>query len=333
MDIGDPTIYKCPLCGKKMQMTNWTSYTVSSSKSFSDGYVNQSGICCPDFTFDLAKCPHCKELFFRHNVKDEETVNFYVNKVKADIQDPELQDLIKAVKNKTFKKRDEEETLREMLWHEINRTVRLDDAENNDIYKLWKDNCAALIKLAEKKLKEIQAEENNKKHSKNAIGNCLFMMAELNRNLGKFDKCMELINELGSNWSWLKKQFEWECKAKNIYTFELITKKEMNLERSKEKYASEYYSRAKKFLQDYGRRNPKKALYDLNKAESLGMKDENLYTVRSEVYGEIGDKEAAEKDKLKAQEIENENLKKREEEAKRRALKKPTKNGKGIAEL
>jgi len=31
MDIGDPLIYTCPSCGKKMQMTTFTSYTVSSS--------------------------------------------------------------------------------------------------------------------------------------------------------------------------------------------------------------------------------------------------------------------------------------------------------------
>ncbi|MCL2211726.1 MAG: hypothetical protein FWB95_07380 [Treponema sp.] len=108
MDIGDPVIYICPSCGKKMQMTTWTSYTVSSSKYYSDGDILRSGVFCPDFTPELSKCPHCKTLFFRSNVDDAESVNFYKNKVKKSIEAPERKDLINAVKNKLFKKHQEE---------------------------------------------------------------------------------------------------------------------------------------------------------------------------------------------------------------------------------
>jgi len=282
MDIGDPVIYNCPSCGKEMMMTTFTSYTVSSSGYYSDGYIQQSGVCCPDFTPDLAKCPHCKSLFFRHNVKDARSVNFYINKVKEDIEEPDRDDLINAVKNKITKNRKEEIMLRKMLWRSFNNETR-EGYEILSGYELqiWKNNCASLLPLTEKTLKEMQSEKNINKYSDEDRENCLIMIAELNRNLGNFDVCMEIIKELPGKWSWLKKQFAWECKAKNIFTFELMTKKEMNLEKAKNQNSEDYINRAYKFLPKYyGRRDLKKALDDFNKAESLGMKDSKFYKER-----------------------------------------------------
>jgi len=375
MDIGNPVIYKCPSCGKKMQMTTFTSYTVSSSKYFSDGYIDQSGVCCPYFTPDLAKCPHCKELFFRSNVKDAESVNFYENKVKADIEDPERDDLISVIKNKIEKKgqktakfsQQKEKVIREMLWRSLNDDTRQGYNQlDGDLLKIWQDNCAALLPLTEKTLKEMKLEKNKKKYDKDDIENCVLMTAELSRNLGKFDKSMEIIKELGGKWAWLKKQFAWECKAKNIFTFELMTKKEMNLEKEKVQYGEDYFKRAKKYLPVfYGRRDLKKILADYNKAESLGMKssifyktrslfyldelndtdkaladiqtainedknDDRLYTVRSKIYEKMGDVKSAENNKLKAETM----FKEKQDEWKT-VKKKPVRGrkGKGISEL
>ena len=300
MDIGNPTIYKCPLCGKKMQMTNWTSYTVSSSKSYSDGYIKESGICCPGFTPDLAKCPHCKKLFFRHKVKDAQTVNFYTNKVKKDIEDPVINDLIKAVKNKEFKKWQDEKAIREDLWRGLNRGYEDSDL-GGSASKIRHDNCSALLKLTKKTLKEIQLEKNNKKYKTEDRDDCLLMIAELNRNLGNFEKCMEIINTLGGKWSWLKKQFAWECKAKNILTFELITKSEMNLEKAEEQYSDDYYKRAKKFLNISGHKNIKKAVADYKRAEELGMRGTAFYHERGDIYlDKLNDPDSAIADFTKA---------------------------------
>ena len=293
MDIGDPIIYTCPICGKKMEMTTFTSYTVSSSKAFSDGEVTKSGICCPNFTPDLAKCPHCKKLFFRHDDKTAKSVNFYENKVKAEIEDPEREDLINAVKNKIFKKWKDEKILREMLWRSLNDDIRHGyGVLTGEELKFWQDNCVALLRLEEKTLKDNDEERET----------CLLMMAELNRNLGNFDKCMELINSFSGKWSWLKKQFAWECKAKNIFTFELLSKKEMNLEKEKDQYAKYYYDRAKKFLPlYYGRKNFKKALADYNKAEDLGMTGTIFYEKRGLLYlDELNDPDSAISDFSKA---------------------------------
>jgi len=292
MDIGNPLIYTCPSCGKKTRMTTFTSYTVSSSRSYSDGYVKESGICCAHLTPELAKCPHCKNLFLRHNVKDAEYVNFYTNKVKKDIEKPNTNDIIKAVKNKIFNKRQDEKELREALWRGLN-----DDTRNGynqlsgDDLKLWQENCAVLLRYFEKTLKKIQSGNNNKED----VENCLLITAELNRNLGKFDKCMEYINQLGGKWSWLKKQFAWECKGKNIFTFEIIPKDEMNLEKAKDQYKENYYNRAQYFFPPYyGRRSIKKIIADYDKAESLGMKSAMFYCERGDLYlDELNDADSA----------------------------------------
>jgi len=302
MDFGFPTIYYCPSCGKKMKMENVTSYTVSSSKYYSDGDVYESGICCAHLTPELTKCPHCDALFFRRNAKSEET-SFITNTSKInDILEPCRADLISAVKNKIAKNKDEEKAIREVLWHEFNKETRYgnDILTGNDL-KSWQDNCAVLLSLTEKTLKEMQLKKNSKQYRVSDRDDCVFMIAELNRNLGNFDKCMELFKELGSRWSWLKRQFAWECKAKNIFTFELITREEMNIEKSKDQYADDYYKRAKKFLQNYGRKSFKKALADYNKAESLGMRGTLFYEERGLLYlDELNDPDSAIADFSKA---------------------------------
>ena len=299
MDIGNPLIYTCPSCGKKMKMTTFTSYTVSSSRSYSDGYVKESGICCAHLTSNLAKCPYCKKLFLRHNVKDAEYVNFYTNKVKKDIEEPNTNDIIKAVKNNLFKKRQDEKELREALWRSLNDDTRYGYNQlSDDDLKLWQENCAVLLQFIEKTLKKTQSGKNSKEDREN----CLLITAELNRNLGKFEKCMEYINQLDSKQSWLKKQFAWECKGKNIFTFEIIPKDIMNLEKAKDQYKDDYYNRAQYFLPTYyGRRNIKKIIADYDKAESLGMRGTIFYCERGDLYlDKLNDTDSAIADYTKA---------------------------------
>ena len=296
MDFGFPVIYNCPSCGKKMQMQTYTSYTVSSSKYFSDGNVKESGICCAHFTPELAKCPGCYALFFRGNAKNTQA-SFITDTSKIkDILEPGRDDLINAVKNNFAKDWQEEKTLREMLWHDINEETRQGyNVLCGDELKIWQDNCAALLPLFKKSLKEMRLKKNNEKYNNSDREDCLLMIAELYRNLGKFEKCMELLNELDNRWSWMKKQFAWECKAKNIFTFELMSKNEMNLEKAKEHYAEDYYKRAQKFLPlHYGRRNLKKVIAGYKRAESLGKRGITFYRERGDIYlDELNDPDSA----------------------------------------
>jgi len=300
MDIGDPVVYTCPLCGKQTQMTTYTSYTIRSSSVFSDGCVKYSGFGSPHFTEDLAKCPYCKALFFRSSVEDARTVNFYkVKKNIKDILDADRDDLINALKNKITKKWREEKVIRENLWRDINRKTRYGhNILTGEELKIWRKNCSALLTLTKKTLNETQPE----KDKSGGRDECIVMMAELNRNLGKFEEAMKLINELDSKWSWFKKQFAWECKGKNIFTFELIPAGEMRLEKAEEQYPGDYYNRGKKFLPVYyGRRNLKKAVADFNKAEELGERSADFFIERGDLHlNDLNDPDAAAADYTKA---------------------------------
>jgi tetratricopeptide (TPR) repeat protein len=154
----------------------------------------------------------------------------------------------------------------------------------------------------EKSLKEMRLKKNIKKYDDSERDNCLITIAELNRNLGNFATCKELIKQLGRPWSWLKKQYLCECKAKNPFTIELLTQRELNLDKDTRADEFEYLGRAEKYLATYsGRRDPKKALADLDKAEELGISDLSFYNYRGLIYlNDLGDPKSAIADFTKA---------------------------------
>ena len=60
----------CPLCQKPMGHYELTSYFVGKSTVFSDGKVEHDGSFFEDKT--LIVCPHCAELFWRDDAKEQE---------------------------------------------------------------------------------------------------------------------------------------------------------------------------------------------------------------------------------------------------------------------
>jgi tetratricopeptide (TPR) repeat protein len=222
-------------------------------------------------------------LFFRHNVKQAGKIKRSIaqrntSKIK-DIKDPEYKDFINALKQGLAKNWQEEKQIREYLWRDLNKNVRRGgNYFKGNEQKIWKDNCIALLPLTEKAYKEILLKKNSKKYSGEDRENCLVMIAELNRNLDNFDKCMEIIKQLNSEWDWLKEQFAWECEAKNPFAFQLIGKEAMNLDKTRKPsrnkpaagFGDAYFERGKIFCK---RGYVKKALADFNMAEKLGVRD------------------------------------------------------------
>ena len=153
MTFGDPIIYYCPSCNKPMKMRARRSYTVRSSDVFSDGYSTGR----PHFTPDLAKCPNCKKLFFRHNVKNTKEMDRRAADKIKDIENPERNDLLNALstvklpaKNKTIGNRQEEKTLREDLCRNLNNeTRRGDNILSGELLETWKINLLNLKSFME----------------------------------------------------------------------------------------------------------------------------------------------------------------------------------------
>jgi len=280
MTFGDPVVFYCPSCNKPMQMITCRSYTTLGGSLFSDG--RQTG--GHGFTPDLVKCPNCGAVFFRHNIWAAKTMSMsdaaYIKYVKT----PDRADYIKALEKGLAKNRDEESQLREYLWRDLNNIIRHSGALAESKYlELWKENCAVLLSLKEKSLEEMTNLKNAKKYDESEWFKALIMTAELNRNLGNFDECMNKLNSLSGSRDWLKTQFEWECEAKNIFTFELLSESQMNLERFDGAKAGDYYERASVLTK---RRRYKSALADYSKALELGFHGTGILLDRGRLYAE-----------------------------------------------
>ena len=275
MDFGPSTYYECPSCKKPMRKTNLISYTSRGGNSlYSDG--SKTGR--PPITPDFVKCPECKDTFFFKTAKQLKGKDYEDCNAET-IDTPEFEDLVKALDKKIAKNWKEEKQIRFDLWR-VRTSDRWYWSENPefDEYLQWKENCVSLIPLIKKSLTSIKDKEEYNTH--------LLYIAELNRNIGNFDECLKILGELDESSKWLVKQFEWQCKLKNTFTFELIYESELELEKDKYAGCEEYYERGLKYRDQ---NNPKKALADFNKAEKKGFPEEwylldSFYHARGELY-------------------------------------------------
>jgi len=225
MDIGNPTIYKCPACKKPMLEETYTSDSFYSTAIFSDGRRRRYPL-YPRSSPDLAKCPNCGALFFVHNLKGKETDFEDDTTGYKNIQEPEREDYIKAVEQKLYKTPDEETEARRLLWLGLNDIMRDGGKFNAEQMKLWQENCAALLPL----LKQSFAEKPEK-YDRDGFFNGLYEMfdgieytiaiADLHRNLEQFDECVKTINTLPKEKQPYKDKFLQHCKSRNRFVFVL----------------------------------------------------------------------------------------------------------------
>jgi hypothetical protein len=108
---------------------------------------------------------------------------------------------LKKIKRTHFSK--EEKTIRIWVWWAFNNRVRNGSKEmfleEND-KDLWGDNCRALLNL----LKVNLIEDNDK-----------LRVAELYRNLGEFEKCIEVTNSIfNEDFNWIKEQIKYQAENK-----------------------------------------------------------------------------------------------------------------------
>jgi hypothetical protein len=191
---------------------NYMSYTIHNSTTWSDG--SRTGV--PHFTPNLAKCPNCDAVFFLHNLwAKKEDADFEETRYYKDIADPNFSDYAKAVQKGLAKNADEEIEVRTLLWRALNSRV----GSNDEHIELWQDNCEKLLPLKEQKLNEIMETENIKE-----INNLRIEIAELKRNLGRFDECLKDLESLPDSFDWLKEQFAEKCGEQDTKVFELRVK-------------------------------------------------------------------------------------------------------------
>jgi hypothetical protein len=203
---GADQAYQCPHCGNFLWRRTLTSGNTAGATTFSDGKMVAPML--PKFP-DLTKCKKCNSIIWLSDLAEIQNWGSWSSYILGCIFGQYvaflgIEDLFSALAITNDKEK--EKFIRIKIWWAFNDRVRkrrkIFIKENDE--KLWEQNCLALINLLDKN-------DANQK----------IMIAELYRNLGQFDSCMELINSLPKDIDWLKDKFQRECTNKNQKLFVL----------------------------------------------------------------------------------------------------------------
>jgi hypothetical protein len=128
---------------------------------------------------DLAKCPHCGALFFRHNHKGKEADSYGERAEWFKI--PTAEDLISALRDGLPETMEEKITARHDLWWAQNSEIRRNEQGTEIELKTWQENCEALLEL-------LLAKWANRRQrlEEYEIITLHITIMELHRNLGHF---------------------------------------------------------------------------------------------------------------------------------------------------
>ena len=209
MVLGPNYIYKCPNCGNLLTRGSLVSGNTFGAKIFSDG--RRIAPMLPEFP-DLIKCKKCDTIFWLSKLKEigtDESGNKRVSNCENADQAAflDIEDYFKALSDNFAEDIQEELFIRKRIWWAYNdrkRDGKIQFVDENDEIK-WRENCNDLIYLLD------QSDINQK-----------IMTAEIHRNLGNFEDCINIIQSIDNdNIDWLKEKFIDECKRKNKWVIEL----------------------------------------------------------------------------------------------------------------
>lgn len=208
MTPGPITIFECPKCDNLLSVESLYSSNTFGAKLFSDGKFiapNQ-----PEFP-KITKCLKCDEIFWINKAKEVgeymmgETIDDrWTNAQKARFLS--VYEYYHALEHQIYTSGYHELFFRQRILWGFNDRVRFGEPMflNDSDKRLYLDNINKLLDI-------LDSEDFNQK----------ILSAELNRNLGDFGKCMEILTtNIGAQYKWVINAYERECKLKNVSVFE-----------------------------------------------------------------------------------------------------------------
>ena len=214
MLLGPKYIYQCPNCDNLLSRNSLMSGNTMLSQQYSDGKV--IAMMLPEFP-SVTICSKCDNIFWIKKAKEIGSYSLEYPDPKNPVQNEwknaeevgflTIDEYFSAVDNEIYSTKDEELFLRVRIWWGFNDRVRKGgNLFNTDNEKfLWEKNAKILLNLL-----------NNEDINEN------IMIADLNRNLGNFEECLKIINNLGTDFDWLKPAFINECSKGNDQVFQII---------------------------------------------------------------------------------------------------------------
>src|SRR5574344_1230270 len=197
MLLGPNYVYKCPNCGNLITKGSLMSGNTFGAKIFSDG--KRIAPMLPEFP-NLTKL---KEIG-TYEWGDNENPQWQ----KADNADfLEIEDYYNAIIKGIAENKNEELIIRKQIWWSYNDRIR----EGQEIFNDESDELRWLENVQKLKALLDQTDINQR-----------IMIAEINRNLGDFETCINVIQSIDNDeLNWLKDKFLNECNKKNKWVIEL----------------------------------------------------------------------------------------------------------------
>jgi uncharacterized C2H2 Zn-finger protein len=205
MQPGPDLIYKCPKCGKLLKNRSLMSGNTFGANLFSDG--KQVAPMLPEFPH-LTKCSKCDTIFWLSDLKEIGECS-PIGKTKHNawkdaeyVQFLDIPDLLRALKQ--FENDRCAGGIRRYIQVKFNDRVRYGKGQlfsNENEKVIYEENCKVLIEILGTSLNETVSK------------------AELHRNLGNFEQCMNLLKDVSADFDWLVEKFETECNNRNTLVF------------------------------------------------------------------------------------------------------------------
>lgn len=208
MIFGPDFLYKCPECGNYLYHGSLISGNTLGSSLYSDGKSYAPML--PEFP-NLTRCKVCGKFLWlkkmrslgNYGMDGEDKLNDLIpdkGKRPDRAEFLTLDEYFEALDQKVYETRKDEIFIRIRIWWEFNDRVR----EGEQIYRDDNDDIRYLNNLAE--LINLVDEKNQDEK---------ITLAEVYRNLGDFDKCVEIIESIDDpEMEWLKVAFLKACEEK-----------------------------------------------------------------------------------------------------------------------
>jgi hypothetical protein len=209
MILGDDNIYKCPVCNNLIANGSLASGNTFDAIYYSDGKIDAPNN--PEFPI-FSICKKCDNLLWLYNMEEIDTCFDYLQ--NEDYKHAQLADFLTiseyeiALKIKAFSNTAEEIWIRKRILWAFNDRIRANEPifKNNTEIILWEDNCEKYIEL-------LDISDNKAK----------ITVAELFRNLGKFEKSLNILKTIKDpEFQWQINQIFEEIEKENQFVFEII---------------------------------------------------------------------------------------------------------------
>lgn len=193
--------FECPKCKNIMSKNTLKSGNTFGAKLYSDG--KQIARMFPAFPL-ITKCSKCNTIFWLNSETKTETKNpngfNWANFLT-------ISELFSALILDENSKKENEIIIRRKIWWAFNDRLRNNKEFFNSVEekKLWEENIYKLIPLLDNNIIEER-----------------ITIAELYRNIGDFEKCLEIIETIPEDeFDWLIKLFKEQIQKKNTMLFNL----------------------------------------------------------------------------------------------------------------